>query len=229
MAADADAPAATSSRWSMLPVTRIAALIAALSLALVACTPGSPTGSAAEATPTAIASESPGESQVPPSVDESVEPAPSDEPTDGLGPFACSAVSSPGPTARAQITDVRVGTHTGFDRVVIEFVGGIPQYIVEPATPPFFQDASGLPLTVNGDAFWHVVLNGGTKVSPEGGITYSGETEFSPGYPQLVHVIEGGDFEAVSNWYIGTNETACARVLTLSAPDRLVIDLEHRP
>jgi len=154
---------------------------------------------------------------------------PGTEPTDNLNPFACDEpVTGVGNAARAQITDVRVGTHDGYDRIVIEFADGIPAFTVEPADPPFVADASGLPLDVTGTSFLRIGLNGGTKLSPEGGITYQGSTDFQPGYPTLVQLVEGGDFEAVSTWYAGlATSQPCFRVFTLADAPRIVIDVQH--
>jgi len=202
----------------------IVSLIGAL--ALVGCTATSPSPRAsASVEPSISASESAAPSESGPGASVSGVPAAS-EPTDGLGPFGCEPVHSPGTGAFTNITGVRVATHPDYDRIVFEFSDGLPEFTIEPASPPFTQDASGLPLTVNGNAFWRIWMNGATKLSPTGGITYAGPTEFEV-TSQLVHLIEGGDFEAVSTWYAGTGATACVRVLTLSAPDRLVIDLEH--
>jgi len=47
--------------------------------------------------------------------------------------------------------------------------------------------------------------------------------------PTLVDLVEGGDFEAQSTWYLGLSGEACVRVLRLTddGPPRLVIDVEH--
>ncbi len=192
----------------------IASLSLIGALALVGCTATSPS-------PLASVSAEPSDS-----ASTSVEPTGSVAPSDGLGPFACDAVHSPGVGAFTNITDVQVETHADYDRIVFEFIGGLPEFTIEPASPPFTQDASGLPLTVHGNAFWRIWMNGATKLSQSGGITYNGPTEFEV-ESQLVHLVEGGDFEAVSTWYAGTAATACVRVLTLAGPNRLVIDLEH--
>jgi hypothetical protein len=153
---------------------------------------------------------------------------PSAEPSDGLGEFECTfMVHVSGTVARAQITDVRVGTHTGYDRVVFEFGNGIPEVMLDPVTPPLLKDPSGLPLDVEGNAFWQLVMQGGTRVSPAGVETYDGTTDFKPGFPQLTELVEGGDFEAVSTWFFGLESESCVRVLTLADPSRLVIDIEH--
>lgn len=177
----------------------------------------------------AIASASAGESA---SASEAASTAPSfvatAAPSESLIPFAClPSVSIPATTGRAQITDVRVGTHAGYDRVTFEFAAGIPQTTIEGALPPFFADPSDLPLDVAGTAFLKVTMNGGTKVTPEGGITYTGPTNFEPAFDRLVQLREGGDFEALSTWYLGLDGGSCFRVLTLAGPSRLVIDVEN--
>lgn len=207
------------------------ALALVASLAIVACTPAGssssePTGSAAASasvSPSAAASlPASGAPSAPGSA------APSDEPTDSLPPFVCTpTVTVPSTTDRAQITDLRVATHAGYDRVVFEFASGIPDVKIEGVLPPMYADPSGLPIEVAGSAFLQLTLHGGTKVTPSGGITYAGPTNFEPGFDRLQQLIEGGDFEAVSTWYLGLNGGSCIRVLTLSAPSRLVIDIEH--
>jgi len=202
-------------------------------LVAVACTTASPSPSSGE--PSASASVAPSTSpsapvSVAPSATASVasSEAPSDEPTESLLPFACTpTVGITATTERAQITDVRVAEHVGYDRIVFEFSGGIPETLIEAVLEPFFEDASGLPLTVNGTAFLRVTMHGASKVDADGVITYSGPTEFEPGLPQLVHLVEGGDHEAVSTWYLGMDGGGCIRVLRLAGPSRLVIDIKH--
>jgi hypothetical protein len=198
---------------------------------LAACAGGSigPSAAASDsampATPTAAQSavESAASTATPAPVD-----SPAPEPTDSLGAFSCNQpASGVGSVSRAQITDVRVGTHDGYDRIVFEFDDGIPAYTVEPATPPFTADASGLPIDVAGSAFLHISLNGGTRVGPDGTLTYSGATSFEPGFDELAQLIEGGDFEAVSTWYAGLATEPCIRVFTLADPARLIVDIQH--
>ena len=132
------------------------------------------------------------------------------------------------PSARAQIVDVRVGTHADYDRVVFEFADGLPEISLDRATPPFTQDASGLPIDVEGTSFLRLTMRGGTKQTEDGTSSYDGPTDFDPGFPMLVDLAEGGDFEAQSTWYLGLNGEACPRVtlLTEDGAPRLVIDVE---
>ena len=204
--------------------SRALAPAAILIVLMAACTAVDPSGSGqASASPSAAASESLRASQV-----ASASAAPSTAPSDDLGEFACSfPVSGVGTVVRAQITDIRVGTHGGYDRAVFEFDNGIPEFTLDEATPPLLQDPSGLEMDVEGTAFWRLVMHGGTAVSPDGVETYIGPTEFTPEFPKLAELESAGDFEAVSSWYIGLNEASCVRVLTLTTPSRLVIDIEH--
>jgi hypothetical protein len=150
------------------------------------------------------------------------------EPTDSLGAFSCNQPAiGVGSVARAQITDVRVATHDGYDRIVFEFANGIPAYTIEPAIPPFSADGSGQPIDVAGTGFLRITLDGGTKVTPDGEITYAGPTNVEPDFDELTQLIEGGDFEAVSTWYAGLATEPCIRVFTLADPSRLVLDIQH--
>jgi hypothetical protein len=211
---------------SSRPAFGALALIA--TVALAACTtsgasPGSAGGSSS-ALDSAVAEPSISASHLA-SAEPSATPS---EPTESLPPFACTpSMSVASTTDRAQITDVRVGTHDGYDRVVFEFAAGIPDAVIEGVLPPFYADPSGLELAVAGTAFLRVTMHGASKVSPDGGVTYSGSTNFQPDFDRLVQLIEGGDFEAVSTWYVGLDGAGCYRVLTLAGPSRLVVDVAH--
>jgi hypothetical protein len=155
-------------------------------------------------------------------------PGPTGQPTQSC---AESAVGS-GSVSQAQIVSVRVGTHEAYDRVVFEFSGrlgpaGVPPFEIERAVPPFYQDPSGLPMTVAGDPVLRITLRGGTKVSPEGEMTYTGSRDFSLTFPILRQLKESGDFEAVSTWYAGLNDASCVRAYVLANPARLVIDFSR--
>jgi hypothetical protein len=155
--------------------------------------------------------------------------APTDEPSAAVGePFTCDLpIVDPGTAPIANIVDIRVGTHDGYDRLVFEFEQGIPEFTLDRAEPPFSEDASGLPLAVEGESFLGLVMRGGTKQTDAGESSYDGPTEFESGFPALVHAVEAGDFERQSTWYLGLAEESCVRVLQLDEPPRLVIDVEQ--
>lgn len=205
-------------------------------LAMTACQPSADATATPEASvgsnETPAASDEPGASGAPseepstaaPSDAPSVEPVPTDE----LGDFTCDLPIVEDPSvAIANIVDVRVGNHEGFDRVVFEFEQGTPELTLSRAEPPFAADGSGLPIEVDGDSFLALVMRGGTRQTDEGTSSYDGPNEFADDGPGLVHLVEGGDFERQSTWYFGLADEDCVRVLLLEEPYRLVIDIEH--
>jgi hypothetical protein len=154
--------------------------------------------------------------------------APSAEPSADLGPFSCDfPIERRGTPVHSRIVDVRVGQHDGYDRVVFEFDGDVPEYLLSGATPPYTEDPSGLPIDVEGRSVWQLVMLGGTRFDDDYEPTYESPLSFKPDFDKLVHLVEAGDFEATSTWYIGLSGKACARVLLLDEPSRLVIDIEH--
>lgn len=194
----------------------ISAGLIGMAFVLSACGEPAPTTSAGESARSSIA---------PSASTGSAEPVPSD----ALTEFSCELpIVESGTVALANITDVRIGTHVGYDRVVFEFADGLPEMSLDRASPPFTHDASGMPIDVAGSSFLRLTLRGGTKQTPDGTSSYDGPTDFRPGLPGLVHLVEGGDFEAQSTWYLGLTSEACVRVLRLTddGPARLVIDIE---
>ena len=208
------------------PMSRPWRLLTAALLVLTACTPSAsgpiPGASSSPTASSAVPSSEPAASG-------SAEPTDVETPGDGLPAFVCDLpINGAASIAIAHLADVRVGTHSGYDRIVFEFIeDGTPEFRVETATPPFTRDPSDLPMTVNGSAFLQITLTGGTKVGDDGSPTYTGPTEFEPDFSQLVHLVERGDFEAVNNWYVGMAADGCLRAFLLSDPSRIVIDLEH--
>jgi hypothetical protein len=201
---------------------RLIVMLVALAL-LGACRSDSPSTSPTEGSTPA----SPAPTAEPASPTDGAEPTALPEPTDD-GSFSCDLpIVIDGTVAIANILDVRVGTHEGYDRVVFEFEQGTPEFTLDRAEPPFTEDASGLPIEVEGDSFLGLVMRGGSKQTDEGTSSYDGPTEFEPGFPVLRHLVEGGDFERQSTWYFGLDADACVNVFLLDGPPRLVIDLEH--
>ena len=212
----------------MPPTLATRTAILTLTLLLAACAVTRTGGVPASPVITSVsASEEPSPSATSTSPSPSATSLPTVEPSGAAG-FACGLpVEGSGTVTHTNITDVRVGTHDGYDRIVFQFRGGVPQYSIETASPPFTQDPSGQPLTVQGSAFLRITLHGATKMTGTGGSSYSGPRNFALTFPVLVNLVEGGDFEAVSNWYAGLSRASCLRVSTLTEPDRLVIDFQH--
>lgn len=125
-------------------------------------------------------------------------------------------------------TDINVSTHPDYDRISFTYLeSGSPAFEMRNTRPPFTHDPSGLPMTVNGSSFMRITLNGATKLADDGSLTYSGPTNFEPGFPQLVQLIEQGDFEAQTSWYVGLDGGDCIRAAVVTGPSRIIIDVQH--
>jgi hypothetical protein len=243
------APDALRERLSRLPTesrgSRLAGLVSGLRLAALASAaavaiafvlvvrslPG-PTGTGPVASLGSVATTGPSASPslviswptTEPSTGPSSQPsAPSPTPSESFTCTGSQVVNAMTETV-AQITDVRLGTHPGYDRIVFEFAGsGLPQLTAAVARPPFLEDASGMPVKVPGTAFLSLKLS-----HASGYPTYTGPDSFSPKYPNLVALVNSGDFEGYVTWIAGLSDSqsTCFAVSTLTGPTRIVIDIQ---
>jgi hypothetical protein len=121
------------------------------------------------------------------------------------------------------LVDVRAGGHTGYDRVVFEFRGPVPEHRIG-YVDQLVQDGSGNPVSVAGAADLEVVFDGANAHDEDGSPTIS-PRRFSPGLTAVKEVAQLGDFEAVVSYGIGVDRRRPIEVSTLSSPSRLVIDV----
>jgi hypothetical protein len=129
---------------------------------------------------------------------------------------------------QAHLKAVRAAEHTTFDRFTLEFDTAPPGYKVEYVDPPILADPSGKEVTIDGEAFLQITMQGAVaNYLAAGGEPYTGPSELKPGLPNLVEAELTGDFEAVLTWALGVNQEADFRVLTLDGPPRLVVDVGH--
>lgn len=131
------------------------------------------------------------------------------------------------PEAALTITDIRVGAHDGFDRVVYELAGtGTPGWradVMSAAT----QQGSGKPLAVAGQGVLQVMITGAAMPFTTGVTPYAGPNPLEVAQPGAVtEVRDAGTFEGTAQTVIGlTNRNADYRVFTLSDPTRVVVDV----
>jgi len=133
------------------------------------------------------------------------------------------AAGPAGAQSAPTLTDVRAGGHTGFDRVVFEFRGAVPEHRVR-YVKQLVQDGSGKPVSVAGTADLEVVFHGANAHEDDGTPTVS-PRRFSTGLPAVKEIAQIGDFEAVVTYGIGVDSKRPIKVSTLSNPSRLVIDV----
>lgn len=133
------------------------------------------------------------------------------------------------PDAALTITDLRVGHHDDFDRVVYEFGGtGTPGWrteVVSTAT----QQGSGKPLAVAGEGILQVLIDGSSMPFATGIEPYAGPNPLEVEDPRIVtEVRDAGVFEGTAQTVIGlADREASYRVYTLSDPTRLVVDVSR--
>src|SRR3989441_3695026 len=141
---------------------------------------------------------------------------------DPLGVFTCTDRSGGVAGTAATVSALRIAHHDGYDRLVIGFATSntMPQYqLTQQATSNFVRDASGQPVTLEGSAGIRAVLRNAD-------ITPGAPTDLKPDMPAIREVAQIGNFERVVSYGVGLATPACFRVLELSGPTRLVIDVQ---
>ncbi|HVH64711.1 MAG TPA: hypothetical protein VM674_01650, partial [Candidatus Acidoferrum sp.] len=140
-------------------------------------------------------------------------------------PFLCQDRSGGTTASSAQLTGVRVAHHSespGFDRVVFDFSGGLPSYdLTRQDSSTFIKDPSGQPVTLDGSVGIKLVFRD-TDVQ---GVP----SDQKPALAQVREVSELGSFERVTSFGLGLSSSQCVRVLELSNPARLVVDVITAP
>ena len=127
----------------------------------------------------------------------------------------------------AVLRDVRAASQDGFDRVVFEFEGSaVPGYHVEYVDRPVIQCGSGEPVEVAGDGWLEVRMIPAQAHTEEGQPTV-GERERRLSLPVLKELQSTCDFEAHVTWVLGVASPNRYRVLELSNPARLIVDVRH--
>lgn len=142
------------------------------------------------------------------------------------GDWQREPVTGGGASQTVLLQAVRTARHDGYDRIVLEFDGAVPEYAVQYASPPLHQCGSGRPVELDSGAILQIELRG-TNAHTEQGEPTVADRDRSPGLPVLEQARLTCDFEAVVEWVLGLDQRVPFRVLTLQDPPRLVVDLRH--
>lgn len=152
--------------------------------------------------------------------------SPTEDPTDG-GPAFPTDTSTQFAESSGEwdlvLTDVRVGEHEGFDRIVLEFTGtGVPGWSVGWVDRARL-DGSGEAVDLDGDAVLDVYASGTTW--PADGY-YDGPQRLEPDGGEVDDVYVGGTFEGYTQVLAGIDgDPSPVRVFALADPPRLVVDV----
>lgn len=125
------------------------------------------------------------------------------------------------------VTDIRLGGHDGFDRVVYELGGaGTPGWDIEYVEAPTTQ-GTGEPIEIAGAAFLRVTIIGTNYPEFTGIEEYVEDAPLAvAGTQTIVEEVFNGTFEGTTVSYVGTTAQNPFRVYTLTDPTRLVVEVE---
>jgi hypothetical protein len=152
--------------------------------------------------------------------------SPPTPPTITLPGFACANSSGGKAGVSANVTDVRVGRQTDYDRFVLQFDSPVPTYTAKrQASPTFTLSPSNQPITLSGTYGVLVTVHTSAEAS-----SYTGSTDMSTGEFRIIKEARmTQDFEGTVSWALGLDHAACMRTFTLTGPARLVVDFSIAP
>ena len=136
-------------------------------------------------------------------------------------------VADPSAGAALTVTDLRVGRHDGFDRVVYELGGtGTPGWRVE-YVPEAIDDGSGNVFEIAGDGTLQVMISGSGYPTDTGVPEYSGPNPLRVAETDEVEEVAlRGVFEGYTQSFIGTDDSDNPfRVYALTNPTRVVVEV----
>ncbi len=122
--------------------------------------------------------------------------------------------------AAPRLVDVRASHHPGFDRVVFEFEGGVPDTVTASFVPRLIADGSGLPVRIAGRAILEV---GFRSTETNGGTPAPRRRAFA--LPDVMTVVRSGLFEGVTTYGIGVARKGAFQVHKQPEMSRVVIDV----
>lgn len=128
------------------------------------------------------------------------------------------------------VTDVRVGAHDGYDRVVFDLDGtgsGRPGWRVE-YVDQASDDGSGHAVQVDGDAILRVSLSGTATPTDSGVEEFSGDRIEPEDTESVDEIVYRYWFEGYTTAFLGVDEGERPfRVFLLENPTRVVVDVQH--
>jgi hypothetical protein len=124
----------------------------------------------------------------------------------------------------ATLQALRTGRNDGFDRVVFE-LDRAAGYSVTYVDRPAHHCTSGAPLTVEGDALLMITLRPAAAHGETG--KPAAPKELTEDLTVLREVEQVCDFEGVASWVVGLSAPNKFRVMELTEPTRLVVDIQH--
>lgn len=126
------------------------------------------------------------------------------------------------------LVGVRTGLHEQYDRTVFDFTGGTPGYRVEYG--PLVAEGTGTPIPVAGAATLRVVFTGAYPYDVATRTPTIDLTRvYDPRLPTLRQIRSGGASEGYISFGLGLADRVGFRVLRLTDPPRIAVDVAHQP
>ncbi|MDG6105636.1 hypothetical protein Daura_13185 [Dactylosporangium aurantiacum] len=146
----------------------------------------------------------------------------------GVAPVAGAATVPPWDPHPPTLVGVRTGRHEHYDRTVFDFTGGTPGYRVEYGPLP--AEGTGVPVPVDGAATLRVVFDGAYPYDvATGAATIDLGRVYDPRLPILRQIRSGGAAEGYVSFGLGVADRVGFRVLRLTGPPRIAVDVAHQP
>ena len=123
------------------------------------------------------------------------------------------------------LTQVSATHHYGYDQLVFQFRGGVPATHSARYVSQVIQDASGLPVKVAGSALLQVRFTPAAGHDEKGIVTY-GAAQRTYALPELIQVVNAGDFESVLSFGAGLAQKATFRMYAQPRLGRVVLDVK---
>lgn len=153
-----------------------------------------------------------------------------DASTAGAPPFPADTspdTADPSQDAMLTVTDVRIGRHDGFDRVVYEMGGsGTPGWTVQ-YVDEAVQDGSGNVIDIPGDGTLQVLISGSAYPMDSGAEPFGSDVPVTGAGTVTVTEAQGWSvFEGITDAFIGLQAPGHPfRVYLLESPVRVVVDI----
>ncbi len=135
-------------------------------------------------------------------------------------PVTGAATTPPWDPNPPTLVGLRTGRHDAYDRTVFDFTGGTPGYRVEYA--PLVAEGTGQPIPLDGAATLRVVFDGAYPAVDLGRV-------YDPRLPTLRQIKSGGAYEGYITFGLGLADRVGFRVLRLTNPPRIAVDVAHQP
>jgi hypothetical protein len=122
------------------------------------------------------------------------------------------------------LTQVSAAHHYGHDQLAFQFRGGVPAEYSARYVSQVIRDASGLPVNVVGSARLQVSFTPAAGHDEKSIVTY-GATQRTYALPEIVQVVNSGDFESVLSFGVGLARNAPLHMYAQPRLGRVILDV----